>query len=109
MTEENISKSSIRIQIGTAITVILFAIYTTLNIQTRLNNTDNAVNELRIRDNHFEEEIHKNIDDIEVLKEKANLHSVHFAEITARLVSIEKALSAIHQEIAKHTLKNLGK
>ncbi len=104
MTEENISKNTIKIQLGTAITVILFAIYSTLNIQARLNNTDNAVNELRIRDNHFEEEIHKNIDSIEELKKKTNLQEVHFAEINATLVNIEKTLTSLREGFAKYFL-----
>lgn len=104
MTEESISKNTIKIQLGTAITVILFAIYSTLNIQTRLNNTDNAVNELRIRDNHFEEEIHKNIDQIQVLQDKTNLQAVNFAEINATLINIEKTLASLREGFAKYFL-----
>ena len=109
MTDELISKHSVKIQLGTLITAVIFVIYTTLSVQTKFNNQDNAINELRIKDTHLEDEIHKNIEDIEVLKEKANTNAVHFADITARLVNIEKSLSAIHQEIAKHSIKNLNK
>jgi len=101
--EKTISNKTLKIQLGVAITVVLFIIGTTSKITTSQTEISNRIEKLEIANANFLQATNENKQKIAEIEKDNAARDLQWVEVKTKLTGIEATLAEIKKELATHS------
>jgi len=97
--EKVIKNYKITITVGTIISVLVFAVYTTKSVTDILNAQQNKLNEFDIKSKVVDERSRENVNELKRIDKECQENEIKYTEIKTRLTGIESLLLDMKQRL----------